>query len=135
MATKASQITYNWDCNTVDIYPKNGNYTDVVYNVHYSVWGTDNSEPPIQANIIGTQILDIKNKVFEFNEQLKLADQLNEMQYRENIKKISEGYYIALLERAKNEYENKKSENKKSENKKSTTVLFYEDFNIICSVK
>jgi hypothetical protein len=70
MATKASQITYNWDCNTVDIYPKNGNYTDVVYNVHYSVWGTDNSEPPIQANIIGTQILDIKNitNFIPFNE-------------------------------------------------------------------
>jgi hypothetical protein len=61
MTTTNSEIIYNWNCNTVDVYPKNGEYTDVVYNVHYAVWGTDGSEASIQANIIGTQILDIKN--------------------------------------------------------------------------
>lgn len=61
MATTNSEIIYNWNCNTVDIYPKNRDYTDVVYNVHYAVTGTDVSESSFQANIIGTQILDIKN--------------------------------------------------------------------------
>lgn len=63
MATKskASEIIYNWNCNTVDIYPKDGDYTDVVYNVHYIVTGTDDSVPPISSNRIGTQMLDIKN--------------------------------------------------------------------------
>jgi len=61
MTTTNSEIIYNWNCNTVDIYPKNGDYTDVVYNVHYAVTGTDTSESSFQANIIGTQMLDIKN--------------------------------------------------------------------------
>jgi hypothetical protein len=59
--TKDSKIIYNWNCNTVDIYPKDGDYTDVVYNIHYIVTGTDDSVPPISSNRIGTQMLDIKN--------------------------------------------------------------------------
>ena len=59
--TKENKIIYNWNCNTVDIYPKDGDYTDVVYNIHYIVTGTDDSVPPISSNRIGTQMLDIKN--------------------------------------------------------------------------
>ena len=58
---KENKIIYNWNCNTVDIYPKDGDYTDVVYNIHYIVTGTDDSVPPISSNRIGTQMLDIKN--------------------------------------------------------------------------
>ena len=27
--------TYNWNCKTVDAYPQDGDYTDLVYNVHW----------------------------------------------------------------------------------------------------
>jgi|TARA_R110002167_G_scaffold345388_1_gene555210 hypothetical protein len=53
-------INYNWDCKTVDAYPQDGNYADVVYNVHYRVEGED-SETAYKSDIIGTQILNISN--------------------------------------------------------------------------
>jgi hypothetical protein len=28
-------ISYNWDVNTVDVYPTDGDYTDVIYNVNW----------------------------------------------------------------------------------------------------
>ena len=50
---------YNSNCKTVDAYPKDGDYTDVVYNVHWIVTGTSDSEGvTYSATSIGTQILD-----------------------------------------------------------------------------
>ena len=31
--------TYEWNCKTVDVHPTEGEYTDVVYNVHWIVTG------------------------------------------------------------------------------------------------
>ena len=50
-------INYTWNCQTVDAYPKEGKYTDVVYNIHYRVQGED-SETAYQSDIIGTQVLN-----------------------------------------------------------------------------
>jgi len=50
--------TINWDCKTVDVYPVEGEYTDVVYNVHWIVTGvSDQVDPegkPYTGRIIGT---------------------------------------------------------------------------------
>ena len=56
-----SLITYDWNCKTVDVYPQDGNYTDVVYNVHWIVTGTDDSVPPVEGRLYGTQILNISD--------------------------------------------------------------------------
>ena len=53
-------INYEWNCKTVDVYPQNGEYTDVVYNVHYYVLGED-SETAYQGDLIGTQILNVSD--------------------------------------------------------------------------
>jgi|TARA_R110000744_G_scaffold320327_2_gene426492 hypothetical protein len=53
-------INYEWNCTTVDTYPKNGEYADLVYNVHYYVTGED-SETAYRSDLIGTQILDVSN--------------------------------------------------------------------------
>lgn len=53
-------INYIWNCKTVDVYPQDGEYTDVVYNVHYYVLGED-SETAYQSDIIGTQILNVSD--------------------------------------------------------------------------
>ena len=54
--------TFNWNCKTVDVYPTDENYTDVVYNVHWIVTGTsDQLDPqnnPYTATSIGTQTLN-----------------------------------------------------------------------------
>ena len=54
-------INYNWNCRTVDAYPQDGIYTDVVYNVHWIVTGTsdviDPEGNPYSATSIGTQTL------------------------------------------------------------------------------
>jgi len=34
-------VTYNWTINTMDAYPTVGTLTDVVFNVHWTVNGTD----------------------------------------------------------------------------------------------
>jgi hypothetical protein len=58
-----SEITYNWDCRTVDVYPQTEvegeTFQEVVYNVHYRVTGTKivDSED-YSATVIGTQTLD-----------------------------------------------------------------------------
>ena len=55
-------ITYNWDCKTVDAYPQDGEYTDLVYNVHWIVTGVSDQLNPegvaYSATSIGTQTLD-----------------------------------------------------------------------------
>jgi len=52
--------TYSWDCRTVDAYPthtdENGvTESQVVYNVHYRVTGTDGTN---SSTVIGTQTLE-----------------------------------------------------------------------------
>jgi len=52
--------TYSWDCRTVDAYPthtdENGvTESQVVYNVHYRVTGSDETN---SATVIGTQTLE-----------------------------------------------------------------------------
>jgi len=58
-------ITYNWNCKTVDAYPQDGEYTDLVYNVHWIVTGVsdqlDPSDNAYNAAIIGTQALDVSD--------------------------------------------------------------------------
>jgi len=56
--------TFDWNCRTVDVYPTDETYADVVYNVHWIVTGTlDQLDPQgepqsITVSNIGTQILD-----------------------------------------------------------------------------
>jgi hypothetical protein len=54
--------TYNWNCKTVDAYPQDGEYTDLVYNVHWIVTGISDELDPqgvaYSATNIGTQALD-----------------------------------------------------------------------------
>ena len=54
--------TFNWNCRTVDVYPTDETYADVVYNVHWTVTGTSDQLDPqgntYAASNIGTQILD-----------------------------------------------------------------------------
>lgn len=53
--------TYDWNCATVDCYPTDGEYTDVVYNVHWRVTGTSDTLDPegnaYTATSIGTQTI------------------------------------------------------------------------------
>ena len=55
-------ISYTWDVNTVDVYPTEGDYTDVIYNVHWRLNATDTQVDaegnPYTASIYGTQVLD-----------------------------------------------------------------------------
>jgi len=55
--------TYNWNCKTVDAYPQDGEYTDLVYNVHWIVTGFSDKLKPdgtaYSATNIGTQTLDV----------------------------------------------------------------------------
>lgn len=58
-------ITYDWNCKTVDVYPVDGDMSDVVYNVHWIVTGTsdktDSEGVVYSSTAIGTQILDISD--------------------------------------------------------------------------
>ena len=49
-------ITYDWNCKTVDVHPQEDEQTDVVYNVHWIVTGTDGD---YSSNAIGTQIVPL----------------------------------------------------------------------------
>ena len=55
-------ISYEWDVNTVDVYPSEGDYTDVIYNVHWRLNATDTEVDaegnPYTASVYGTQSLD-----------------------------------------------------------------------------
>ena len=57
--------TYNWNCKTVDAYPQDGEYTDLVYNVHWIVTGVSDELDPqgvaYSATSIGTQTLDVSD--------------------------------------------------------------------------
>ena len=58
-------ITYDWNCKTVDAYPQDGEYTDLVYNVHWIVTGVSDELNPegvaYSATSIGTQTLDVSD--------------------------------------------------------------------------
>ena len=72
-------ITYDWNCKTVDAYPQDGEYTDLVYNIHWIVTGVSDVENPegnaYSATNIGTQTLDVTD-VTEF---IPFEDLTNEM--------------------------------------------------------
>jgi hypothetical protein len=52
--------TYSWNCRTVDTYPTQGELTDVVYNVHWRLTGTDETGAH-SATVIGTQNLTVED--------------------------------------------------------------------------
>lgn len=58
-----SEIIYNWDCRTVDVYPQTEldgqTFQEVVYNVHYRVTGVKTVDgEEYSSTVIGTQTLD-----------------------------------------------------------------------------
>ena len=52
--------TYSWDCKTVDTYPSSGEFSDVVYNVHWRLTGTDETGEH-SATVIGTQTVSVED--------------------------------------------------------------------------
>ena len=56
-------INYTWDVSRVDTYPTKSSKSDVVYNVHWRIIGTDDSNNDSDGNaqrssLFGTQIID-----------------------------------------------------------------------------
>jgi len=55
-------ISYEWNVNTVDVYPTDEGHTDVIYNVHWRLNATDTEVDaegnPYTAYVYGTQALD-----------------------------------------------------------------------------
>jgi hypothetical protein len=55
-------ISYEWNVNTVDVYPTDEGQTDVIYNVHWRLNATDTEvDPegnPYTASVYGTQSLN-----------------------------------------------------------------------------
>ena len=55
-------ISYEWNVNTVDVYPTDEGQTDVIYNVHWRLNATDTQVDaqgnPYTASVYGTQALD-----------------------------------------------------------------------------
>ena len=54
--------SYEWNVNTVDVYPTDEEHSDVIYNVHWRLNATDTQvDPegnPYTASVYGTQSLD-----------------------------------------------------------------------------
>jgi hypothetical protein len=55
-------ITYEWNVNTVDVYPSEEGHSNVIYNVHWRLNATDTEVDaegnPYVASVYGTQSLD-----------------------------------------------------------------------------
>jgi hypothetical protein len=55
-------ITYEWNVNTVDVYPTDEGHSNVIYNVHWRLNATDTQVDaegnPYTASVYGTQVLD-----------------------------------------------------------------------------
>jgi len=55
-------ISYEWNVNTVDVYPTDEGHSDVIYNVHWRLNATDTEVDaegnPYTASVYGTQVLD-----------------------------------------------------------------------------
>lgn len=99
-------IVYNWNCRTVDVYPKLNEFSDVVHNVHYIVTGTNENE--ISSNVIGTQTLNTDN-IKDF----KPFNELSNDEVTEWVKLSLGSEQVALIEQniadRINEIENPKS--------------------------
>tara|TARA_Y100000592_G_scaffold99478_2_gene175685 strand:+ start:510 stop:857 length:348 start_codon:yes stop_codon:yes gene_type:complete len=59
-------INYKWDVSTVDTYPTHNSKSDVVYNVHWQILATDDSNNdskgnPQTASVYGSQPLDVSD--------------------------------------------------------------------------
>ncbi len=58
-------INYTWNCKIVDAYPQDGEYADVVYNVHWNLLAVSDQLNPegvaYQSSSYGTQILDVSD--------------------------------------------------------------------------
>lgn len=52
-------MTYDWNCKTVDVHPQAEGETNVVYNVHWVVTGT---EEDYSATSIGTQVVPLNSE-------------------------------------------------------------------------
>ena len=50
------EVTYDWNCKTVDVHPQEEGQTDVVYNVHWNVTGV---EGEYSVTNIGTQVVPL----------------------------------------------------------------------------
>ena len=57
--------SYKWNCKTVDAYPQDGQYVDVVYNVHWILLATsdqkDSKDEFYYSSVYGTQSLDVSD--------------------------------------------------------------------------
>ena len=68
------EVTYEWNCKTVDVHPTEGSEKEVVYNVHWIVTGVSDELDPdgnaYQSTSIGTQVvpLDPESQFIPFNE-------------------------------------------------------------------
>ena len=55
-------ISYEWNVNTVDVYPTDEEHSDVIYNVHWRLNATDTQVDadgnPYTASVYGTQSLN-----------------------------------------------------------------------------
>jgi len=55
-------ISYEWNVNTVDVYPTDEGHSNVIYNVHWRLNATDTEVDaegnPYTASVYGTQALD-----------------------------------------------------------------------------
>jgi len=55
-------ISYEWNVNTVDVYPTDEGHSNVIYNVHWRLNATDTQVDaegnPYTASSYGTQVLD-----------------------------------------------------------------------------
>jgi len=65
-------ITYDWNCRTVDAYTQEKGKTNVVYNVHWIVTGT---QEDYSATNIGTQVVPLS----EGGDFIPLEDLTNEI--------------------------------------------------------
>ena len=58
-------INYTWNCKVVDAYPQDGEYADVVYNVHWNLLAVSDQLNPegvaYASSNIGTQILNVSD--------------------------------------------------------------------------
>ena len=56
-------ISYSWNVSTVDTYPTHNSQSDVVYNVHWRLTATDDTNKDSDGNnwtaeVYGTQVVD-----------------------------------------------------------------------------
>ena len=93
--------TYTWDCKTVDTYPTHAEQTDVVYNVHWRVTGSDGTN---EATHIGTQTLETEDlssfTAFDEVTHANVADWTKAALGSERVTEIQEALDATLVEMA-----------------------------------